>query len=211
MPDTALVGAIRAVLAGSGFHGEGCRKVWARLRFEGIRTSRRRVLRSMNLMLDVLDQELARRGHRFVRYAEDGNIYVRSHRAGERVMASVTRYVTTRLKLRVKASKSTLDQPSHRQFLGFSFTPGKGPPRRRIASQVHRTALPFDGFKERVRERTRRAGGISLVQRIEGVRVYLTGWLGYFGFCQTPTVLRMLEQWIRRRLRAVAWRQWRNG
>lgn len=116
-----------------------------------------------------------------------------------------------RLKLRVNAAKSAVDQPSRRKFLGFSFTTGKAPARRRIAPQAHRTALPFDGFKERVRERTRRAGGISLVQRIEGVRVYLTGWLGYFGFCQTPTVLRMLEQWIRRRLRAVAWRQWRNG
>ena len=158
-----------------------------------------------NLMLDVLDQELARRGHRFVRYADDCNVYVRSRRAGERVMASVTRFVTTRLKLRVNATKSAVDQPSRRKFLGFSFTPGKEPPRRRIAPQA------LVRFKERVRELTRRAGGISLEQMIEGVRVYLTGWLGYFGFCQTPTVLRMLEQWIRRRLRAVAWRQWRNG
>jgi RNA-directed DNA polymerase len=158
-----------------------------------------------NLMLDVLDQELARRGHRFVRYADDCNIYVRSRRAGERVMASVTRFVTTRLKLRVNATKSAVDQPSRRKFLGFSFTPGKGPPRRRVAPQA------LVRFKERVRVLTRRARGINLQQMLEDLRVYLVGWLGYFGYCQTPTVLRMLEQWIRRRLRAVAWMQWRNG
>jgi RNA-directed DNA polymerase len=158
-----------------------------------------------NLMLDVLDQELVRRGHRFVRYADDCNIYVRSRRAGERVMASVARFVTTRLKLRVNATKSAVDQPSRRKFLGFSFTPGKEPPRRRVAPQA------LARFKERARELTRRARGISLQQMVEDLRVYLVGWLGYFGYCQTPTVLRMLEQWIRRRLRAVAWMQWRNG
>jgi RNA-directed DNA polymerase len=158
-----------------------------------------------NLMLDVLDHELARRGHRFVRYADDCNIHVRSRRAGERVMASVARFVTTRLKLRVNASKSAVDQPSRRKFLGFSFTPGKEPPRRRVAPQA------LARCKERVRELTRRARGISLQQMAEDLRVYLVGWLGCFGHCQTPTVLRMLEQWIRRRLRAVAWMQWRNG
>jgi RNA-directed DNA polymerase len=158
-----------------------------------------------NLMLDVLDQELARRGHRFVRYADDCNIYVRSRRAGERVMASVTRFVTTRLKLRVNATKSTVDQPSRRKLLGFSFTPGTEPPRRRVAPQA------LARFKERVRELTRRARGRSLQQMVEDLRAYLVGWLGYFGYCQTPTVLRMLGQWVRRRLRAVAWTQWRNG
>jgi len=158
-----------------------------------------------NLMLDVLDQELARRGHRFVRYADDCNIYVRSRRAGERVMASVTRFVTTRLKLRVNATKSTVDQPSRRKLLGFSFTLETEPPRRRVAPQA------LARFKERVRELTRRARGRSLQQMVEDLRVYLVGWLGYFGYCQTPTVLRMLGQWVRRRLRAVAWTQWRNG
>ncbi len=158
-----------------------------------------------NLMLDVLDRELARRGHRFVRFADDCNIHVRSRRAGERVMASVTRLVTRRLKLRVNASKSAVDQPSRRKFLGFSFTPGQAPPRRRIAPQA------LARCKAKVRELTRRTGGTSLRQMVEALRVYLTGWLGYFGYCQTPTVLRALEQWIRRRLRAVAWTQWRNG
>jgi RNA-directed DNA polymerase len=158
-----------------------------------------------NLMLDVLDRELTWRGHRFVRFADDCNIYVRSRRAGERVMASVTRFVTKRLKLRVNASKSAVDQPSHRKFLGFSFTPGTEPPRRRIAPQA------LARCKAKVRELTRRTRGTSLKQMVEDLRVYLTGWLGYFGYCQTPTVLRALEQWIRRRLRAVAWTQWRNG
>ena len=158
-----------------------------------------------NLMLDVLDQELARRGHRFVRYADDCNIYVRSRRAGERVMASATRFVTTRLKLRVNTTKSAVDQPSRRKFLGFSFTPGKEPPRRRVAPQA------LARCKQRVRELTRRARGSSLQQMAKDLRAYLVGWLGYFGYCQTPTVLRALEQWIRRRLRAVAWMQWRHG
>jgi RNA-directed DNA polymerase len=158
-----------------------------------------------NLMLDVLDQELERRGHHFVRYADDCNIYVRSQRAGERVMASVTRFLARRLKLTVNTEKSAVAPPSRRKFLGFSFTPGKGPPRRRVAPQA------LVRFKERVRVLTRRARGINLQQMLEDLRVYLVGWLGYFGYCQTPTVLRMLEQWIRRRLRAVAWMQWRNG
>ncbi len=158
-----------------------------------------------NLMLDVLDRELTRRGHRFARYADDCNIYVRSCRAGERVMASVTRFVTRRLKLRVNASKSAVDQPSRRKFLGFSFTSGQAPPRRRIAPQA------LDRCKAKVRELTRRTGGTSLRQMVEALRVYLTGWLGYFSHCQTPTVLRALESWIRRRLRAVVWAHWRNG
>jgi RNA-directed DNA polymerase len=158
-----------------------------------------------NLMLDVLDKELVRRGHNFVRYADDCNIYVRSRRAGERVMASVTRFVSRRLKLRVNAAKSAVDQPSRRKFLGFSFTTGKAPPRRRIAPQA------LVRFKGRVRELTRRTKGVALGRTIEGLRTYLTGWVGYFGFCQTPSVLRGLDRWIRRRLRAIAWLQWRNG
>lgn len=158
-----------------------------------------------NLMLDVLDKELTRRGHRFVRYADDCNIYVRSCRSGERVMASVTRFVTNRLRLRVNMAKSAVDQPSRRKFLGFSFTAGKAPPRRRIAPQALRR------FQERVRELTRRGKGDALSRTIEKLRTYLNGWAGYFGFCETPSVLRRLDQWVRRRLRAIAWRQWRNG
>jgi RNA-directed DNA polymerase len=113
--------------------------------------------------------------------------------------------VTTRLKLRGNAGKSAVDQPSRRKFLGFSLTPGKEPPRRRVAPQA------LARFKERVRELTRRARGISLQRLVEDLRGHLVGWLGCVGCCQTPTVLRLLEQGIRRRLRAVAWMPWRNG
>jgi RNA-directed DNA polymerase len=157
-----------------------------------------------NLMLDVLDRELERRGHRFARYADDCNIYVRSRRAGERVMASVEQFLARCLKLKINAAKSAVDLPSRRKFLGFSFTGGKEP-RRRIAPQA------LARFKSRVRVLTRRTRGASLAQTIEELSRYLVGWRGYFGFCQTPSVLRGLDQWVRRRLRAIAWKQWRRG
>jgi RNA-directed DNA polymerase len=157
-----------------------------------------------NLMLDVLDKELEKRGHRFVRYADDCNIYVRSHKAGERVMASIEQFLAKRLKLKVNKAKSAVAKPNVRKFLGFSFTGGKTP-RRRIAPQA------IDRFKARVRELTRRTGGRSLSQVAKEVSAYLVGWRGYFGFCETPSVLRGLDQWIRRRLRAITWKQWKRG
>jgi RNA-directed DNA polymerase len=157
-----------------------------------------------NLMLDVLDKELERRGHRFVRYADDCNIYVRSQRAGERVMASIEQFLAKRLKLKVNKGKSAVAKPSVRKFLGFSFTSGKQP-RRRIAPQA------IDRFKARVRELTRRTGGQSLSQVAKELSCYLIGWRAYFGFCETPSVLRDLDQWIRRRLRAIALKQWKRG
>ena len=157
-----------------------------------------------NLVLDVLDQELERRGHRCVRYADDCNIYVRSRRAGERVMASVEHFLTHRLKLRVNTAKSAVDQPERRKFLGFSFKIGPVP-KRRIAPAA------LDRFKERVRGLTRRRGGASLEAIITSLAPYLIGWRGYFGFSELPSELRHLDQWIRRRLRAVAWKQWKRG
>lgn len=157
-----------------------------------------------NLMLDVLDRELEKRGHRFVRYADDCNIYVRSPQAGERVMAGIERFLAKRLKLKVNRAKSAVAKPSARKFLGFSFTGGREP-RRRIAPQA------IDRFKAKVRVLTRRTRGDSLKQIIEELSVYLIGWRGYFGFCQTPSVLRALDQWTRRRLRAIAWKQWKRG
>ncbi|MET4177390.1 RNA-directed DNA polymerase [Bradyrhizobium sp. LA6.1] len=157
-----------------------------------------------NLMLDVLDKELEKRGHRFVRYADDCNIYVRSQKAGERVMAGIETFLEKRLKLKVNKAKSAVAKPSVRKFLGFSFTGGKEP-RRRIAPQA------IARFKARVRELTRRTCGRSLVQTAKELSTYLVGWRGYFGFCQTPSVLRALDQWIRRRLRAIAWKQWKHG
>src|SRR5882757_8337872 len=157
-----------------------------------------------NLMLDVLDKELEKRGHRFVRYADDCNIYVRSQRAGERVMAGIEQFLAKRLKLKVNKAKSAVAKPRVRKFLGFSFT-SETKPRRRIAPQA------IARFKARVRELTRRMCGRSLAQIVKELSVYLTGWRGYFGFCQTPSVLRALDEWLRRRLRAIAWKQWKTG
>jgi RNA-directed DNA polymerase len=157
-----------------------------------------------NLMLDVLDKELEQRGHHFVRYADDCNIYVRSQRAGERVMASIEQFLTKRLKLRVNKAKSAVAPPRTRKFLGFSFTSGSAI-KRRLAPHT------LDRFKAKVRDLTRRTRGRSLGQIVEELARYLTGWRAYFGFCETPSVLRALEQWTRRRLRAIAWKQWKRG
>ena len=156
-----------------------------------------------NIVLDDLDKELARRGHRFCRYADDCNIYVRSRRAGERVMASVSRFLTNRLKLKVNETKSAVARPEERKFLGFSIA-NDGSERRIAPSALAK-------FKERIREITRRTRGKSLPQIVEELRSYLVGWRSYFGFCQTPRVLTQLEAWIRRRLRMYLWRQWQNG
>src|SRR5450755_793523 len=157
-----------------------------------------------NLVLDELDRELERRGHRFVRYADDENIYVASERAGQRVMKSVTRFITERLKLKVNQAKSAVVRPGQRKFLGFSFT-NEREPRRRIAPKASAR------FKERIRERTRRTRGISLAKMVADTATYLPGWLGYFGECPTPSVLKSLASWLRRRLRSVVWKQWKRG
>ena len=157
-----------------------------------------------NLVLDELDQELERRGHRFVRYADDCNVYVRSERAGKRVMESLTAFITGRLKLKVNTQKSAVARPVERKFLGFSFTGGREP-RRRIAPKA------LVRFKGRARELTRRTRGVSLGKMGEELSTYLRGWSSYFGYCQTPTVLRDLDSWLRRRLRSVLWKQWKTG
>ena len=157
-----------------------------------------------NLLLDDLDKELERRGHRFVRYADDCNIYVRSRRAGDRVMRSITRFLTDKLKLKVNESKSGVARPAKRKFLGFSFTSGMQPKRRIAPKSVLR-------FKKRIRELTKRNRGVSLEQMVVQLRRYLIGWRGYFGFCQTPSVLSILDSWIRRRLRCFQWKLWKRG
>jgi RNA-directed DNA polymerase len=157
-----------------------------------------------NLVLDELDRELDRRGHHFVRYADDCNIYVDSERAGQRVMEGVTRFITHRLKLKVNQAKSAVARPGQRKFLGFSFTGGREPKRRIAPKAIAR-------FKEKIRELTSRTRGISLQQMVKQVTTYLRGWLGYFSDCQTPSVLPRLEQWLRRRLRSVVWKQWKRG
>lgn len=157
-----------------------------------------------NLVLDELDRELEKRGHWFVRYADDCNIYVRSERAGHRVMESITKFITKKLKLRVNAAKSAVGRPWERKFLGFSFTNGFEP-KRRIAPEAKAR------FKKRVKELTRRSRGVSTEKMVADLARYLNGWSGYFGYCQTPKVLRDMDSWIRRRLRCAVWKQWKRG
>ena len=156
-----------------------------------------------NLVLDELDRELERRGHRFVRYADDCNIYVRSQRAGERVMNSIRGFIERKLKLRVNEAKSAVARPSERKFLGFSFTRASEP-KRRIAPKA------LERFRTKVRSLTRPTAGRSMEQVVARLNRYLRGWRNYFGFCQTPSVLAEQDGWIRRRLRAYLWRQWRT-
>lgn len=156
-----------------------------------------------NIVLDELDQELERRGHRFVRYADDCNVYVRSERAGQRVMESLRRYITSRLRLRINEAKSAVAHPWERKFLGFSFT-SRTEPKRRIAPEA------VVRFKKRVRELTRPTRGWSIAQTVRELNTYLNGWIGYFGFAQTASVMATLNRWIRRRLRSLIWRQWQT-
>jgi len=156
-----------------------------------------------NLVLDELDRELERRRHRFVRYADDSNIYVRSERAGQRVMESITQFITQKLKLKVNEAKSAVARPQGRKFLGFSFSAGP---------EVKRVIAPkaLDRFKRRIREITRRAKGVSMKTTMEELVPYMRGWRSYFGFCETPVVLQYLTRWVRLRLRAARWRQWKT-
>ena len=156
-----------------------------------------------NLVLDELDRELERRGHRFVRYADDCNIYVRSEQAGHRVMESIKRFITKRLKLKVNETRSAVAKPQLRKFLGLSFT--TGPVIRRLIAPK-----AIERFKERIRELTGYTKGASLDQTMARLAPYMRGWGAYFGFCETPWVLAKLTCWVRRRLRAGLWRQWKT-
>ena len=156
-----------------------------------------------NLVLDELDRELEKRGHRFVRYADDCNIYVHSGRAGQRVMTSLEEFITRKLKLKVNAAKSAVARPWDRKFLGFTFTANRQPKRRVAPKALAR-------FTQKVRELTRRTRGISVETMVEQLSTYLRGWGSYFGFCQTPSVLESLNSWVRRRLRCIQWKQWKR-
>jgi RNA-directed DNA polymerase len=152
-----------------------------------------------NLLLDVLDRELERRGHRFARYADDCNIYVRSERAGKRVMASVGRFLTQRLKLKINAAKSAVGRPWERKFLGFTFTSHW---KRRISPEAVRK------FKGRIRALTNRHLSRSISTVAGDLRQYMMGWKAYFGYAEVRTTSRELDAWIRRRLRCYLWKQW---
>lgn len=154
-----------------------------------------------NVLLDELDRELERRGHRFVRYADDCNIYVRSSRAGERVLASVRGFLERRLRLKVNELKSAVDRPWRRRILGFSFTRNRG-------NLLSVSAKAIDALKDTVRTLTQRTRGRTLKQIIDELRITLLGWKAYFGRAEVNSSFRELDQWIRRRLRCYQWKQW---
>jgi RNA-directed DNA polymerase len=159
-----------------------------------------------NLLLDDLDKELEKRGHKFVRYADDCNIYVKSERAGQRVLDSITHWLLAELKLTVNAQKSAVDRPWHRSFLGFTFTRGSKPKRRKVSEKA------LKQFKHRVREITRRTRGRTIHHIAQDLRSYLVGWKGYFGYAEVKSPLKDIDKWIRRKLRCYIFKQWgRSG
>lgn len=153
-----------------------------------------------NVVLDELDWELERRGHRFARYADDCNIAVASERAGQRVMASVTRWIEDTLRLTVNPRKSAVDRPWRRSFLGFTLS--------RTGARLKVADKAIVKLKARVRELSRRTRGLHLLQIIAELRVSLLGWKAYFGIAEVLSPLRDLDKWIRRRLRCYQWKQW---
>jgi len=158
-----------------------------------------------NVLLDEVDKELERRGHAFVRYADDVRVFVGSKKAGERVMRSLVR-LFGKLRLRVNASKSAVDRAWNRPFLGFAFWVG---PKRMVRVKVARKALA--AMKDRVRQLTRRNRGRSLSSIVAELRAYLVGWRGYFQLAETPKVFRAIDKWIRHRLRTYQLKQWKRG
>ena len=157
-----------------------------------------------NILLDDLDKEIERRGHRFVRYADDSNIYLKSKRAGQRVMESITTFLKVKLRLKVNLQKSAVDIPDKRKFLGFNLYHYHEGIRIRIAPQA------IKSFKMKIREITSRSNGQNIIKRILKLNLYLRGWIQYFSLSDTPYILKILEGWIRRRLRMCLWKQWKK-
>lgn len=155
-----------------------------------------------NIVLDELDKELEKRGHKFVRYADDCNIYVKTKKAGQRVMESVASFIEEKLKLKVNRSKSAVDRPWRRKFLGFSFTVNLDPKVRIAKESVKR-------MKAKIREITSRKKPYPMEYRIKKLNQYLIGWCGYFALADTPSVFTNLDSWIRRRLRMCVWKGWK--
>ena len=156
-----------------------------------------------NIVLDELDKELERRGHKFVRYADDCNIYVKSKRAGLRTMASIQRFIEGKLRLKVNEKKSAVDRPWKRKFLGFSFTYHKEPKVRIAKESLKR-------MKNKVREITSRKMPYPMEYRIQKLNQYLMGWCGYFALADTKSIFLELDKWIRRRLRMCLWKNWKK-
>ena len=158
-----------------------------------------------NILLDDLDRELEQRGHRFVRYADDCNIYVKTQRAGERVMESVKAFLEKKLKLKVNPKKSKVERAKNVKFLGFSFYKHNGEVRIRIANRSKERLV------EKLRRLTKRTRTGKLETIITEINRYLIGWLGYYRLANTPSVFEELDKWIRRRLRQLLWKRWKRG
>ena len=158
-----------------------------------------------NVMLDDLDWELDKRAHRFVRYADDGRIYVRSKRAGQRVLESVTHYVEQRLKLRVHRQKSAVAPAIERPLLGFEFFRYRD---GRIGVTVAPKALKR--AQDRIRQLTTRNWGVSMERRVKEINRFTVGWTAYFSFADTFLPFEKLDKWLRRRLRQVRWKEWKR-
>ncbi|MCP4365142.1 MAG: group II intron reverse transcriptase/maturase, partial [Planctomycetes bacterium] len=156
-----------------------------------------------NILLDDLDKELERRGHSFCRYADDCNIYVGSRRAGERLLNSLERYVTGKLRLKINRSKSAVDRPWNRKFLGYTVTFHK-PPRLKVAS------VSVARLKGKLKDAFRRGKGRNLKKFITELQPVLRGWINYFRLSEVKGIFEELDGWIRRRLRCVLWRQWKR-
>jgi RNA-directed DNA polymerase len=156
-----------------------------------------------NIVLDELDKELENRGHKYCRYADDCNIYVRSERSGQRVIKNISNFITKRLKLKVNEMKSAVDSPNKRRFLGFNLIGKPAVARRGISGSS------IKEFKAKVRKLTKRNWSIKTEERIKIVSRYLRGWQSYYGFCETQSVFKKLDSWIRHRLRSVQWQQWK--
>ncbi|MGB3399239.1 MAG: group II intron reverse transcriptase/maturase [Candidatus Deferrimicrobiaceae bacterium] len=156
-----------------------------------------------NILLDDLDKELERRGHRFCRYADDCNVYVKSKAAGERVMESIARFLEKRLRLKINRAKSAVDRPWNRKFLGYTMTPHYRPKLKVAPSSVKRA-------KAQIKEIVRKGRGRSLPKVIGEITPFLRGWVAYFQLSQVKNVFEELDQWIRRKLRCILWRQWKK-
>jgi group II intron reverse transcriptase/maturase len=199
IPDTGVIGLIRLYL-NSGIMSDGV----VMQRYQGTPQGGPLSPLLANVMLDEVDKELERRGHKFARYADDCNVYVRSRKAGERVMALLKRCYG-KLRLKVNETKSAVGSVRGRKFLGYSFWFAKGEVKCKVADKALET------FKHRVRQLTRRLGGRSMKETAERLRAYLLGWKAYFGLAQTPRIWQRLDEWLRHRLRAIQLKYWRRG
>jgi RNA-directed DNA polymerase len=199
IPDAGVIRLIRAYL-NSGIMSEGV----VQERQQGTPQGGPLSPLLANVLLDEVDRELEQRGHCFCRYADDCNVYVRSRKAGERVMALLRRCYA-RLRLTVNEAKSAVSSVMGRKFLGYGFWFAKDGVKRKVAARA------LTAFKQRVRQLTRRSGGRSLTEVILRLRPYLLGWKAYFGLAQTPNIQRTLDEWLRHRLRAIQLKHWRRG